>query len=118
MLHADPHPGNFRLIPTDNGHPGKLGVLTSVLWPACPRAILPTSLGTLIRIAAMDDYDELVNPCAKGVSLGDKVKIDPQKSKDYLGPFNEPTEVDESHSPASGAVSSTGSTTPRAMPSR
>src|SRR5262249_44417782 len=27
MLHADPHPGNFRVIPNDDGSPGKLGIL-------------------------------------------------------------------------------------------
>ena len=27
MLHADPHPGNFRILPTDDGEPGRLGVL-------------------------------------------------------------------------------------------
>ena len=27
MLHADPHPGNFRILPTDDGTPGRLGVL-------------------------------------------------------------------------------------------
>ena len=27
MLHADPHPGNFRILPNDDGTPGRLGVL-------------------------------------------------------------------------------------------
>ena len=27
MLHADPHPGNFRIIPNDDGSPGRLGIL-------------------------------------------------------------------------------------------
>ena len=27
MLHADPHPGNFRVLPADDGSPGRLGVL-------------------------------------------------------------------------------------------
>ncbi|HRV69443.1 MAG TPA: AarF/ABC1/UbiB kinase family protein [Marmoricola sp.] len=97
MLHADPHPGNFRLIPTDNGHPGKLGVLDFGAVARLPEGNLPTSLGTLIRIAAMDDYDELVNSLREGGFIKDKVKIDPQKLKDYLGPFVEPTEVDEFH---------------------
>ena len=26
MLHADPHPGNYRVIPNDDGSPGRLGV--------------------------------------------------------------------------------------------
>ena len=27
MLHADPHPGNFRILPNADGSPGRLGVL-------------------------------------------------------------------------------------------
>ena len=27
MLHADPHPGNFRVLPTEDGRPGRLGIL-------------------------------------------------------------------------------------------
>ena len=27
MLHADPHPGNFRILPNADGTPGRLGVL-------------------------------------------------------------------------------------------
>ena len=27
MLHADPHPGNFRILPNDDGSPGRLGIL-------------------------------------------------------------------------------------------
>ena len=45
----------------------------------------------------MDDYNELVSSLREGGFIKDKVKIDPQKLKDYLGPFVEPTEVDEFH---------------------
>ncbi|HMU37107.1 MAG TPA: AarF/UbiB family protein, partial [Marmoricola sp.] len=97
MLHADPHPGNFRLIPTGDGRLGKLGVLDFGAVARLPEGNLPSSLGTLIRIAAMDDYEELAASLRAGGFIKDKVKIDPQKLKDYLGPFVEPTKVDEFH---------------------
>lgn len=41
MLHADPHPGNFRVIPAEDGSPVASGCSTTAPWPACPRDTCP-----------------------------------------------------------------------------
>jgi len=97
MLHADPHPGNFRLLPQPDGHPGKLGVLDFGAVARLPEGNLPRTLGELIRIASLDDYDEVVDALRRGGFIKDKVKIDPEKLQAYLGPFVEPTKVEEFH---------------------
>ncbi|HNN49038.1 MAG TPA: AarF/ABC1/UbiB kinase family protein, partial [Marmoricola sp.] len=97
MLHADPHPGNFRLLPGQDGRPGKLGVLDYGAVARLPEGNLPRTLGELIRIAAMDDYEEVIIALRKGGFIKDKVRIDPERLQAYLGPFVEPTRVEEFH---------------------
>ena len=60
MLHADPHPGNFRLLPADDGAPGRLGVLDFGAVARLPERRLPEAMGRLIRIAADSDRRALV----------------------------------------------------------
>ena len=45
MLHADPHPGNFRVIPNDDGSPGRLGVLDYGAVARLPGGELPRGDG-------------------------------------------------------------------------
>lgn len=97
MLHADPHPGNFRLLPSEGGRPGKLGVLDFGAVARLPEGNLPRTLGELIRIASMDDYDEVVTALREGGFIKNKTKIDPETLQTYLGPFVEPTKVEEFH---------------------
>lgn len=61
MLHADPHPGNFRTIPTSAGAPGKLGVLDFGAVARLPGGRLPDAMGRLMRVALESDVDELVD---------------------------------------------------------
>ena len=51
MLHADPHPGNFRVIPAADGGLGRLGVLDFGAVARLPQGQLPEAMGRLIRIA-------------------------------------------------------------------
>ena len=51
MLHADPHPGNFRILPNADGSPGRLGVLDYGAVARLPGGALPQAMGALIRIA-------------------------------------------------------------------
>ena len=44
MLHADPHPGNFRMIPRRR-QPGRLGVLDFGAVARLPERQLPRSIG-------------------------------------------------------------------------
>jgi len=90
MLHADPHPGNFRLLPEPDGSPGKLGVLDFGAVARLPERGLPRTLGSLIRIACHDDYDKLVTGLRDEGFIREKIQIDADKLRAYLGPFVEP----------------------------
>ena len=93
MLHADPHPGNFRLLPTEDGGPGRLGVLDFGAVARLPERGLPRAMGTLLRIAADDDPEALAEGLRREGFIKDGIKIDPQLVLDYLAPFAEPTRV-------------------------
>src|SRR3954471_2444616 len=51
MLHADPHPGNFRILPAADGELGGIGVVDYGAVARLPERSLPHSIGRLIRIA-------------------------------------------------------------------
>ncbi len=95
MLHADPHPGNFRLIPKADGSPGKLGVLDYGAVARFEEKALPRSLGSLIRIACMDDFDNLVTALRDEGFIRDRINVDAEKLRSYLGPFVEPASKEE-----------------------
>ena len=94
MLHADPHPGNFRILPTADGRPGRLGVLDFGAVARLPERQLPPAMGTLIRIATESDHELLLAGLRREGFVRDKMDLDPQLVLDYLGPFVEPTKVE------------------------
>jgi predicted unusual protein kinase regulating ubiquinone biosynthesis (AarF/ABC1/UbiB family) len=94
MLHADPHPGNFRVIPTADGSPGKMGVLDFGAVARLPDGGLPSAMGSLIRIAGIEDDAALVEGLRAEGFIKDRVKVDPGLLLDYLSPFVEPTKVE------------------------
>ena len=94
MLHADPHPGNFRVIPTADGSPGKMGVLDFGAVARLPDGGLPSAMGSLIRIAGIEDDEALVEGLRAEGFIKDRVKVDPGQLLDYLSPFVEPTKVE------------------------
>ena len=94
MLHADPHPGNFRVIPTADGRPGKMGVLDFGAVARLPDGGLPRAMGSLIRIAGIEDDEALVEGLRAEGFIKDRVKVDPGQLLDYLSPFVEPTKVE------------------------
>jgi predicted unusual protein kinase regulating ubiquinone biosynthesis (AarF/ABC1/UbiB family) len=94
MLHADPHPGNFRLLPAAGGSPGKLGVLDYGAVARLSERSLPRSLGALIRIAGMDDYDQLVEELRTEGFIKDNVNVDAARLRSYLAPFIEPMQAE------------------------
>ena len=97
MLHADPHPGNFRLIPNADGSPGKLGVLDFGAVARLPQRQLPRAIGALIRIALTENYDDLVAHLRDEGFIRDRITIDAEQLRSYLGPFLEPASVEEFH---------------------
>ena len=94
MLHADPHPGNYRVIPQDDGTPGRLGVLDYGAVARLPDAGLPEAMGRLIRIAGDRTPDELVTGLRDEGFIKPGVDVDPEQVLDYLAPFVEPTQVE------------------------
>jgi predicted unusual protein kinase regulating ubiquinone biosynthesis (AarF/ABC1/UbiB family) len=94
MLHADPHPGNFRVLPNDDGSPGKLGILDYGAVARLPSKGLPEAMGRLIRIAAIEDRESLEQGLRDEGFIKDRTRVDPDLLLDYLGPFVEPTKVE------------------------
>ena len=94
MLHADPHPGNFRILPGPDGGLGRLGVLDFGAVARLPEGTLPPAMGALMRIAGLQDPDELVAGLRREGFIKDNVKIDPGQVLDYLSPFVEPSQVE------------------------
>jgi predicted unusual protein kinase regulating ubiquinone biosynthesis (AarF/ABC1/UbiB family) len=90
LVHADPHPGNFRLVPDPDGAPGRLGVLDYGAVARLPGGNLPRTLGTLIRLAAADDYDGLGDFLRAEGFIRDRIRIDATQLRSYFGPFIEP----------------------------
>ena len=90
MLHADPHPGNFRMLPTADGSLGGLGVVDYGAVARLPERSLPRSIGSLIRIAMYDDYADVLEGLRSEGFVKPHITIDPEELKAYLSPFVEP----------------------------
>jgi predicted unusual protein kinase regulating ubiquinone biosynthesis (AarF/ABC1/UbiB family) len=89
MLHADPHPGNFRLLPD-----GRLGVVDFGAVARLPDGH-PEPVGRLTRLALAKDADGVVEGLREeGFIKGDQ-EIDAQMVLDFLLPVLEPISVDE-----------------------
>ena len=94
MLHADPHPGNFRILPTEHGELGGIGVVDFGAVARLPERQLPRSIGSLIRIAMRDDYDDVLSGLRAEGFVKPHIRIDPRDLRDYLSPFIEPASVE------------------------
>jgi predicted unusual protein kinase regulating ubiquinone biosynthesis (AarF/ABC1/UbiB family) len=94
MLHADPHPGNFRIIPAEDGGLGRLGVLDYGSVARLPEGTMPSAMGSLIRLSALGDGEQLLAGLRREGFVRDKVKLDPEQVMDYLSPLVEPTRVE------------------------
>jgi predicted unusual protein kinase regulating ubiquinone biosynthesis (AarF/ABC1/UbiB family) len=90
MLHADPHPGNFRILPTVDGSLGGLGIVDFGAVARLPEKSLPDTIGSLIRIAMYDDYADVLEGLRAEGFVKPRITIDPEELRDYLSPFIEP----------------------------
>jgi predicted unusual protein kinase regulating ubiquinone biosynthesis (AarF/ABC1/UbiB family) len=90
LLHADPHPGNFRILPTADGSLGGIGVVDYGAVARLPERSLPHTMGSLIRIATYDDYADVLEGLRSEGFVKPNITIDPAELRDYLGPFVEP----------------------------
>ena len=94
MLHADPHPGNFRVLPTEDGELGGLGVVDFGAVARLPDHGLPRSIGTLMRIAMLDDFDVVLDSLREEGFVKPNIRIDVEELRDYLSPFVEPAKYE------------------------
>ncbi|WP_369172248.1 ABC1 kinase family protein [Streptomyces sp. R28] len=96
LLHADPHPGNFRLLPggPDGEDDWRLGVLDFGTVDRLPGG-LPTPIGDSLRMT-LDGEAEAVYEllCTEGF-VKESIDLDPDAVLDYLLPIIEPAQVDE-----------------------
>ncbi len=93
MLHADPHPGNFRILPDDGGR-GRLGVLDFGAVARLPEGGLPPSLGRLMRIASEAKADDLVEALRAEGFIKPNITVDADLVANYLAPFALPASVE------------------------
>ncbi len=88
LLHADPHPGNYRVMPD-----GRLGVLDFGAVARLPDG-LPASIGRLLFLALARDDETVLQGLRDEGFIRQGVRIDPQPLLDYLSPFIEPARVE------------------------
>jgi predicted unusual protein kinase regulating ubiquinone biosynthesis (AarF/ABC1/UbiB family) len=93
LLHADPHPGNFRLLPDGEGS-WRLGVLDFGTVDRLPGG-LPTPIGESLRMTLEGRADEVYELlCTEGF-VKESIELDPDAVLDYLLPIIEPAQVEE-----------------------
>lgn len=110
LLHADPHPGNFRLLPpvgadaeeeaedangigADAG-PWRLGVLDFGTVDRLPGG-LPRSIGDSLRMTLDGDAEAVYRMLREEGFVKDSIELAPDAVLDYLLPIIEPAQVDE-----------------------
>jgi predicted unusual protein kinase regulating ubiquinone biosynthesis (AarF/ABC1/UbiB family) len=90
LLHADPHPGNFRLLDD-----GRLGVLDFGAVDRLPGG-LPPFFGRLLRIMHEDEPDigAVANELRANGFLKDGIQVDLDALRAFLAPLAEPSKVE------------------------
>ena len=83
LLHTDPHPGNFRVLPD-----GRLGVLD--FGSSLELAGMPSTFGRLIAALLGDDPDEVLRRLREEGFVRPGVHVDVDKLVDYMSPFTVP----------------------------
>jgi len=97
LLHADPHPGNFRLLMDEGPAEGwRLGVLDFGTVDRLPEG-LPLPVGTSLRLALAGDASGVLEMLRQEGFVKPTIDLDPDAVLDYLLPIIEPTAVDEFH---------------------
>lgn len=96
LLHADPHPGNFRLLPggPDGEEDWRLGVLDFGTVDRLPGG-LPDTIGTCLRMTLDGEAEAVYELLRVEGFVKESIELDPDAVLDYLLPIIEPAEVDE-----------------------
>ncbi|MFH8980785.1 ABC1 kinase family protein [Streptomyces varsoviensis] len=96
LLHADPHPGNFRLLTGDgaDGPPEswRLGVLDFGTVDRLPDGLPPT-IGTALRMALDGHAEGVLDLLREEGFVKPSIELDPEAVLDYLLPIIEPAQV-------------------------
>ncbi|MGW2230855.1 ABC1 kinase family protein [Streptomyces formicae] len=93
LLHADPHPGNFRLLP-DEKSGWRLGVLDFGTVDRLPGG-LPVPIGASLRMTLEGEADAVYEMLCEEGFVKESVDLEPDAVLDYLLPIIEPMLVDE-----------------------
>ncbi|MFJ1710287.1 ABC1 kinase family protein [Streptomyces sp. NPDC088260] len=98
LLHADPHPGNFRLLPPDeesgDDREWRLGVLDFGTVDRLPGG-LPQTIGDSLRLTLAGEADAVYELLREEGFVKDSIDLDPDAVLDYLLPIIEPAQVEE-----------------------
>lgn len=98
LLHADPHPGNFRLLPgCRNGtrkDDWRLGVLDFGTVDRLPGG-LPATIGHSLRLTLEGDAQSVYELLCQEGFVKESIELDPDAVLDYLLPIIEPAQADE-----------------------
>jgi predicted unusual protein kinase regulating ubiquinone biosynthesis (AarF/ABC1/UbiB family) len=89
LLHADPHPGNFRLTPD-----GRFGILDFGAVNRLPDG-MPPAIGRLLGAALDGDSETVADGLREEGFIRERIQVDPDQLLDYLSPFLEPLRHEE-----------------------
>jgi predicted unusual protein kinase regulating ubiquinone biosynthesis (AarF/ABC1/UbiB family) len=89
LLHADPHPGNYRLLPDD-----RLAVIDFGAVARLPQG-LPEPVGRITRLALAGRADEVLRGLQGEGFVRANADIDAQAVLDYVRPMLEPLAAEE-----------------------
>ncbi|MFF2773272.1 ABC1 kinase family protein [Streptomyces sp. NPDC058052] len=104
LLHADPHPGNFRLLPAGGDGDGdgdgaedpagwRLGVLDFGTVDRLPGG-LPETIGTCLRMTLDGEAEQVYALLREEGFVKESVALDPDEVLEYLLPIIEPAEAE------------------------
>ncbi|MEU6962641.1 ABC1 kinase family protein [Streptomyces chrestomyceticus] len=98
LLHADPHPGNFRLLtgdaPDGPAEQWRLGVLDFGTVDRLPDG-LPSTIGTSLRMTLDGEAEAVYELLREEGFVKESIELDPDAVLDYLLPIIEPAQVDD-----------------------
>jgi predicted unusual protein kinase regulating ubiquinone biosynthesis (AarF/ABC1/UbiB family) len=88
LLHADPHPGNFRITPD-----GRLGVIDFGAVNRLPDG-MPPEIGPLLTTGLRGSADDVLEGLREIGFVKQRIDLDPERLLDYLEPFMAPFRSD------------------------
>ncbi|GAA2492477.1 AarF/ABC1/UbiB kinase family protein [Terrabacter carboxydivorans] len=88
LLHADPHPGNFRITPD-----GRLGVIDFGAVNHLPEG-MPPEIGPLLTTGLEGSAEDVLEGLREIGFVKERIDLDPERLLDYLEPFMAPFRTD------------------------